>query len=174
MNRNVAWLQGLLLSLLFNAVAFAEEQGRTVELSLPLSGVVQQVLVQQGDAVQQGQALLKIDARRYQLRLNRAEAALQAARVEAEDVAVELNNQLDLYERMVTTESDLKQAKRDAARADAVIAQRTAERDEAALDLEWTVLKAPLDGVIRQRLAEPGEVVSRHHPTSLLLLQVAE
>ncbi len=165
---------GGLLVLLLNFSVVAEEQGRTVELGLPLSGVVQQVLVTQGDPVKAGALLLKLDPRRYQYRLNRAQAVLQAAQVELEDVELELNNQLDLFERMVTTESELKRAKRAAARVRAAVAQREAERDEAALELELTTLKAPLDGVITERLAEPGEVISSHHPATLLLLQVAE
>lgn len=165
---------GGVVALLFSFTVLAQEQGRMVELGMPLSGVVQQVLVTPGQQVKTGELLLKIDPRKYQYRLKRAQAALQVAQVELEDVELELNNQLDLFERMVSTESELKRAKRAAARVEAEVAQREAERDEAVLELEWTQLKAPLDGVISQRLAEPGEVVSSHHPTTLLLLRVAE
>lgn len=174
MNRKVIGPLVGLLGVLMNPMIHAQEQGRTIELALPLSGVVQQVLVEAGQRVQRGELLLKIDPRRYQYRLNRAEAALKAVQVEAEDMALELSDQLELYERMVTTESELKRVQRAAAKVDAQVAQRAAERDEAALDLEQTVLKSPLGGVVVQRLAEPGEVLSRHHPAPVLLLQVAE
>ena len=151
----------------------AGESARHVELSLPVSGVVEQVLVDAGQSVKRGDTLLILDARRYQIQLNYAEAALQAVMVDLEDAELELSNQLDLFERMVTTESDLKEAKRVVAKVRAEILQQKALRDEALLNVEQTVLKAPRDGVILKRHAEPGEVhVIRDRATTLLLLGV--
>jgi RND family efflux transporter MFP subunit len=169
MSRNRAGL----LMLLWSLTAAAEGPERRIELGLPLDGVVQEVVVEAGQQVRQGAVLLRLDPRRYQFRLNHAEALLDASRVELEDVELELKNQIELFERMVTTESELKRARRAAARVRAEIAQHQAMRDEAALELEWTVLKAPLDGVVVERFAEPGEVISSHHPATLLLLKVS-
>ena len=164
---------GVLALLWVSPLLLAEESVREIELSVPLSGVVQQVLVEQGQSVKKGELLLKLDPRRYQIRLNYAEAALQEVEVEREDAELELTQQLELFERMVTTESDLKQAKRVMAKVQSKIAQRKALRDEAALNLEQTHLKAPVDGVVLKRYAEPGEVVSAHqYPSTLLLIGV--
>ncbi len=153
--------------------ALADAPGRTVDLGVPLSGVVESVAVEVGEQVKAGQELLKLDARRYRIRLQYAEAALSEVEVDLSDAQLELDRQEELYERMVTTESDLKAAKRAVARIQAQIVQRRALRDEAQLDLERTVLKAPREGVVIERGAEPGEVVSgRDHPPVLIRLGV--
>ncbi len=152
--------------------AVSESEGRLVELSIPLSGVVHRVLVEAGQLVEQGEVLLKLDARRYQYRLNHAQAVIEEIQVELEDLELELNNQLELFERMVTTETELKRAKRRVAQARAQLAQRQALRDEAQLNLELTTLVAPINGVVAERYAEPGEVISEESPVPLLLLRV--
>lgn len=161
------------IALLLMGPLQAEEEGRSVALGMPLSGVVAQVLVEEGQQVTVGTVLLKLDPRRYQYQLQFAEAALKELQVEQEDLQIELEQQLELFERMVTTESDLKRAKRKAAVIEAKIAQKQALRDIAALDLERTTLKAPLDGIVSRRLAEPGMVVSQEgEPVTLLILKV--
>ena len=78
---------GVLALLWVSPLLLAEESVREIELSVPLSGVVQQVLVEQGQSVKKGELLLKLDPRRYQIRLNYAEAALQEVEVLVETQA---------------------------------------------------------------------------------------
>ncbi len=50
-------------------------------------------------------------------------------------------------------------AQAEVGRARAMVAQRRAERDEAALELERMVIRAPIDGVVMARLKTPGDKV---------------
>ncbi|MBT7308853.1 MAG: biotin/lipoyl-binding protein [Gammaproteobacteria bacterium] len=170
--KDVSILSALLLSLLlWSSLVKAEEAVASIRLSLPLSGVIQEVWVKQGDRVKQGARLLRLDPRRFQYRLAAAEANLQVAEADREDSRRILAEQIDLFERMVTTENELRSAKLTAARVDARIAELQAVRDEAALNLELSELRAPRDGTILQRLAQPGEVtIAEQQPPVLLLL----
>lgn len=172
MNRVKRWRALLLAALSFSVVA-EQDPLTPVELSVPVSGVVKQVVVRVGEEVNAGQLMLRLDPRRFEIRLRGAEAALQEAEVELADAQRNLLNEEDLFERMVTTENDLRLAQQAVDRVRARIGQRQAARDEAALDLELSVLRAPQGGVVLERHAEPGEVVSaRTHPPILLVLGV--
>ena len=173
MNRVKRWGAVVLMTL---SVSVTAEQVplASVELAVPVSGVVQKVLVESGDSVEAGQLLLQLDPRRFEIRLRGAEAALQEMRVELGDAQRNLLNEEDLFERMVTTENALRLARQAVERIHAKIGQREAIRDEAALNLEFCALRAPQAGVIVERRAEPGEVVSSAiQPPVLLILGVA-
>ncbi len=169
MNRVVL---GVVVWLVASVAAAQEEavQQRTVRLALPLSGVVESVLVEPGARVEKGQTLLRLDTRRYEIRLRAAEAGLNEIEVDLAEAALELSRQQELFERLVTTESDLNEAQRAVSRLKAQMIQREAVRDEALLDLERTVLNAPRDGVVLERRVEPGEVVSDQAAPQVLIL----
>ncbi len=170
MSRKVSVFLGMLL---FSAIAQAESTPTPIALGIPLSGVVQQVMVEAGDRVESGQELLRLDPRRYQIRMRRAEAQLEQVEAELRLAEEELADEQDLFERLVTSERGLRDAQHRVATIRAQVEQRRAERDEAALDLELSVLRAPLAGVVLERRSSPGEVVSgSDHPQILILLGV--
>lgn len=162
------------LGMMFVAGAIhAEGPSTTITLGVPVSGVVEQVMVQAGERVKAGQELLRLDPRRYRIRLRRAEARLQEMVADLGQAEEDLADQLDLFERLVTSEKSLTDARHRVATIRARVEQSRADRDEAALDLEQSVLRAPVAGVILERRSNPGEVVSsRDHPPALILMGV--
>jgi membrane fusion protein (multidrug efflux system) len=119
------------------------EAEQDVELAPEHNGLIETILVREGDAVTNGQVLLRLDRRSQQAMLDRAEVSLRQA---ANDLArwEELRksgsvSQSD-YEAMVI--------RRDLA----AVALR-----EAAAELDRRELRSPLDGIVEGRAAEPGE-----------------
>ncbi|HIJ21936.1 MAG: efflux RND transporter periplasmic adaptor subunit [Gammaproteobacteria bacterium] len=142
-----------------------------IRLSLPVSGVVQEVLVKVGDRVKKGATLLRLDPRRFQYQLAAAEAALRVAEADFEEAERDLNFQKELLERMVTTENEMRTARLNGVRAEAAVAALIAARDEARLNLELSELKAPKDGVVLERHYHPGEVINSEQQQPPLLIR---
>lgn len=160
----VAWL----LFFLFSAglcEAYAGEawgviyrEGRS-SLSLPVSGVVAEVMVEKGQKVKQGEVLLRLDERYAKARLRAASARVSRQRPGRDEAKRELERAEELFDRTVLSEVELQQAKIDFAQKDAALEEARAEEMQARLDLEYSVLKAPFDLVVINSHVVPGQAV---------------
>lgn len=128
---------------------------RSVRLFTQEDGRVDTVTVREGDKVAKGDVLLTLDRRLLMAERDKAEARLREAEGNLERVR-------ELSRRKVTTQERLDKAETDLSVA----------RAEAALirtRLGYAKLHAPFDGVVTERLIEPGDVAARHtHVLSLL------
>jgi HlyD family secretion protein len=144
-----------------------------VKLSSNISGDLVELLIREGDRVNKGQVLGRIDARRYSAQLNQSEAARNSAAADVEVQSVRANQlkaELNRVERLVASqnasaaEAEKARAEYDGARAQAASAeQRLAQADaalrEARHQFSLTTLTAPMDGIVTQRLKQVGERV---------------
>lgn len=147
---------------------------RVATVSAKVTGRVAEVLVEEGQTVEAGQLLARLDTvdAQAQLALSRSQLAaaeVQVARVDAQlgEAEANLQRQSSLRgERMVSQSAlDQAQAHRDALRADRAAAEAAVRvaRDQLAiwqLNLEHTEIRAPFDGVLVSTSAQPGEIVS--------------
>jgi HlyD family secretion protein len=185
---------------------------RKVELAPKITGRVEWIGVEKGDAVRRGQVLLRIEQREFRATLERTEASREVARARLQELeagsrpeeiarakaaveeaqsnvqAAELDirrfeqlyadkavarqtldaarNRLEVAvaQRAVARQSyeltlrGSRQEQRDAARAQ--VREAEAAVLAAQVDLENTLIRAPIDGTILERLVEPGEIVT--------------
>lgn len=109
------------------------------------SGVLLELLVEEGDQVQAGQVLARLDPEKPALELARADANLK--RLENE-----FRRASDLFARkLVSSEAH------DRARFD--LETQKAATDIARLDLEYTRIVAPISGVISERMVKAGNLI---------------
>jgi RND family efflux transporter MFP subunit len=142
-----------------------------VALTTPVSGVVKEVYVQVGQKVKKGDKLLALDDTRLQARLMEAEAGVMRAAQEAEDADKEFKRAEDLYARGVSSTTEFDASKLRHVRAAAALKEAEAHRIIAQKNLDDSVLKAPFDGVVKVRGAEPGMFVSVElNPPALIVL----
>ena len=145
-----------------------------VELSTPVSGVVQTVNVKQGERVRKGQALLQLDDRIYAARAEEAAAGVARQQEEASEAQRELKRVQELYDRSVISTSELDQAKLRQAKAAAQLREIRARHNQEAKNRADTILRAPFDALVVARLAEPGQTVAAGlQPQALLVLAKA-
>ena len=145
--------------------------GRRLELSLPLSGPVSEVAVAPGQRVAEGETLLALDQRLYRARLEQARAGLEQARQDRAEAQRELDRAEELYDRTVLSDHDLTKARIAAAAAEAARRRAAAALTEAELELEYSRLQAPFDGVVLAVLAAPGQaLVNRLRAQPLVVL----
>ncbi len=134
-------------------------------------GLVTQVMVREGDRVEAGQVIARLDDKRAALELRRAEAVLLSARASvAEREALLENARRDLervqqtYDRGGGNEREIDQARTDLQAAEARLSAAEADvvLNEVLVDLAKTrledmVVKAPFAGRIVRRNAEAGQ-----------------
>lgn len=142
-----------------------------VELSTPVSGVVQTVNVAVGDRVRQGQALLRLDERVYAGRVDESAAMVARNKEEVSEAQRDLKRVQELYDRTVISVSELEQARLRQARAAALLKESQARQRQDLKNRDDTTLRAPFDAVVVARQAEPGQAVAATlQPQSLLVV----
>ena len=154
----------------------------TIEVGTQVSGILQSVEVDFNDSVSKDQVIARIDPSTFQARLDQASASLSSTRAglnEAQAVArnaeLDYSRKSDLVKRQLIarTEADQALAARDQARArivsaNAQVRQQQANVDSARLDLEKTVIRSPVDGVVLLRSVEAGQTVAASLQTPVL------
>jgi multidrug efflux system membrane fusion protein len=147
---------------------------RRVELGAPVSGTVSAVPANPGDRVRRGQALVELDPRRFRARLAKAKAGLDQARLAREEAQREEERAVELYDRTVLSNRDVELARIDYAAAKAAYETAQAALTQAELDFEYSVVRAPFEGVVVSRDAEVGQtVISTVQAATLVILAQA-
>lgn len=122
------------------------EPVQSVEVRPRVSGYVQEVRFQSGQLVKKGDVLFVIDPRWNQAVFDERQAEYERARHEADRTAQLLANQA-----ISTEEADARKARYQEAKA---------TLDSARLDLEYTQVRAPIDGRVSRALLTEGNYVS--------------
>jgi HlyD family secretion protein len=146
---------------------------RFVNISANVSGRITHLYVVEGETVQKGKVLARIDSTRYEAETRQSGAGVEAARAELERVQADLQVTKLAYERAqrmhaeklisdqeydrAQAELKMKEAQVDAQRRR--MAQSAAVLDSVQDDLSKTTVVAPMDGVITSLNKEEGEVV---------------
>ncbi len=159
------------------------EAKRQVALTPRIAGRLEEVRVELGDRVARGQVVARLDSADLENRLRQAEAALASAqagvarqRVDAQEAARQLRTDLDLLAKDFIARQEVAsdKARLDAARAAVRAAEADAARQRAALAeareaLSQATLIAPMAGLVAQRHADPGAMVSASSPVVTLV-----
>jgi len=159
----------------------------TVDIGSQVSGQILEVLVDFNDRVERDQVLARIDPANFEARLTQTRAALASARASLQEAQAaqrnaeaDFNRKQELAGRQLVSraEVDLAVAAREqaiarVASARAQIQQAEANVANAELDLTYTVIRSPVDGVVLSRTAEPGQTVAASFQ-SPVLFQIAE
>ena len=154
----------------------------TVQVGTQVSGTLQTVEVDFNDTVQAGQVIARIDPSTLDARLEQASATLASARAglaesqaSARNAEADYRRKAELVERQLIgrNEADLALAARDQSRArialaNAQVRQQQANVNSARLDLEKSVIRSPVDGVVIKRAVEPGQTVAASLQTPVL------
>ncbi|MCC6140168.1 MAG: HlyD family efflux transporter periplasmic adaptor subunit [Nitrospira sp.] len=173
-------------------VGFASGNGRLevqeIDVATKFPGRIAEVLVDEGDRVQGGQVVARMDTSSLNAQVREAEAQVLRSRqgqITAKALIAQRRSETLLAERdferaralyvnanisakdydrtrstMDTAKAATTQAEAQLAEADATIAASLAQKERIQVDLKDSVLTAPRSGRVQFRLAEPGEVLA--------------
>lgn len=148
-----------------------------VEVGSELSGIIDQVFVDDNDRVTKGQVLARLDVSKPTDAVERSKASLAAAEAEvlqAQATVAETKAALTRYQQvaelsggkvpsrseMDTAEANLKRAEATVANARASVAQARASLRSDETNLYKASIRSPIDGVVLTRKVEPGQTVA--------------
>ena len=146
----------------------------TVTVGSQVSGQVTDVLADFNDKVEKGQVIARIDPSTYEAQIAQGTAQVASAQASLRQAQAGLRNaELD-YQRkqalggqqlVARSDIDLARAARDQAQAQvnsaqAQIRQQTASTQTTRVNLDRTVIRSPVDGVVLTRSIEPGQTVA--------------
>lgn len=132
----------------------------TAFLKARVAGELQGLRVREGDTVQAGQVLARIEATEYQSRLRQAQDQAQAAQAQIDIAQRQFDNNKALVDQGFISKTALETSVANLNAARATHQATLAAADVARKTLDDTVLKAPISGLVAQRLAQPGERVA--------------
>ena len=146
----------------------------TVTVGSQISGQVTDVLVDYNSEVKKGEVLARIDPSTYEAQIEQgnaqianAQASLKQAQATLANAELDYTRKADLGRQKLVAQSDvdLARAARDQARAQvnaaqAQIRQQTASTQTTRVNLDRTVIRSPVDGVVLTRTIEPGQTVA--------------
>lgn len=145
----------------FSGVAQA---GTESKLSFKVAGTVKDIAVRVGSRVRAGQLLAELDPSDYELRLQQTESSLLQGKAQARNADVNYDRTRTLYEKKSTSLSDLDAARMASEAANANVQTLEKMRELAQMQLNYTKIKAPLDGAIAEVRVEVNENVQAGMP----------
>jgi len=144
-----------------------------VEVSSEIVAKIEEMPVEEGDSVKKGDLLCRLDDRNLQAQVESAQAriaqlkaSILQAKADLEKAERDLRRQRQLNEKDATSDLEFRDCQTARDKAAAVHEMRVQELAEAAAglkrireDLDKTIIRAPIDGVISKLSAKQGEVV---------------
>ena len=142
----------------------------TVTLQARVSGQLLQVNFQEGQAVKKGQLLLEIDPRPYQAALDQAIGTLAKDEANLKNTQAEAERYTALYQAgVVSKETQQLQVSNQGQAAGSIKADQAAI-EAARVNLGYTKIYSPIDGVVGLRLVDPGNIVNTTSTTGLVVI----
>jgi HlyD family secretion protein len=156
----------------------------TVQVGSYVSGPIKELFVDFNSPVKKGQRVAQIDPRLFVVKVKQAEANLTTARAQVEKDRADLDFKRDvqkrvreLFERNLIAKQEVEAAERDYAQAlaqlqldQARLEQVTAALEEARVNLDYTDIVSPVDGVVVSRSVNVGQTVAASFQTPVLFL----
>jgi RND family efflux transporter MFP subunit len=158
-------------------VEWDEYTGRTeavesVEVRPRVSGYIDRIGFKDGQLVKPGDLLFVIDPRPYQDVLDQANANLQSAEAQRQLQAANLARAEWLFETHVSSRQDYETNVSQNNQAKAQVSQARAQVNAAQLNLDFTQVKAPIEGRISRQLVTRGNLVQADSTVLTTLVSV--
>ena len=142
----------------------------TVSLKTRIDGQITQVNFVEGQDVKEGELLIQIDPRPYQVALEQAQANLQRDEAQLTNAKVQYERMKALYDGGVIAKQDLDTQEASFGQYEGTIAADKAAIDNAKLNLAYTRITSPINGRIGLRQVDIGNYVTAASGASMAVI----
>ena len=148
------------------------EAVNSVDVRPRVGGFIHRVGFVEGAMVHQGDVLFVIDQRPYQAEVARAEAVLAQARTRSQLAGQEVERAQKLMATQAISREEMDSRTSGQAEGSAGVRAAEAAVRVARLNLEWTVVRAPISGRVGRAEITQGNVVQAGPPSPTLLTTI--
>ncbi|RZK79817.1 MAG: efflux RND transporter periplasmic adaptor subunit [Pedobacter sp.] len=133
---------------------------QNVDIRPKVDGFIEKIYVDEGASVKKGQLLFSINAPQYEQLVRTASAAISSAEADVNAAQLQVNKTKPLVEKDIISKYDLEAAQLTLQSRRAALAQTRAELVNAKVNLSYTKIVSPVDGVIGSIPFKTGSLVS--------------
>ena len=133
---------------------------KIVTVGSQISGIITELAVDFNTEVKEGDVLVKIDPATYERKYARAEADLASSKASQALALFNQRQARQLLDNRLISQTEFEQSDVALLQADAAVKMRDAALAEAKVDLDRTVIYAPISGVVISRRVEAGQTVA--------------
>jgi membrane fusion protein, multidrug efflux system len=142
----------------------------TVTVRSRVDGAIVKVNFTEGQFVHEGDALVEIDPRPYQVALEQAEGQLAKDEAQLKDVQVDMGRYQILYKEGVIPKQQVDTQEAAVGQSSGSIKADHAAIDSAKLNITYSHITAPISGRVGLRLVDVGNIVHATDTTGLLVI----
>ncbi|HTD98437.1 MAG TPA: efflux RND transporter periplasmic adaptor subunit [Mucilaginibacter sp.] len=133
---------------------------QNIEIRTKVDGFVEKIYVDEGSIVKKGQLLFKINAPQYQQEVRTAEAGIKTAEADVSSANLQVNKVKPLVEKDIISHYELESAQLTLQSKQAALAQAKAALENARVNLGYTTITSPVNGVIGSLPYKLGSLVT--------------
>jgi membrane fusion protein, multidrug efflux system len=138
----------------------AQIEGHAVMLAAKVGGFIVKTNVADGQRVKKGDVLVEIDDRDYRNTLAQVKSDLVSIEARKRDSETNSKRLRDLYSKGAVSQQQLDTVSTSFAEAKAKFDAVSAQVAQAELNLDYTKIRAPTDGIIARKSAEVGQLAN--------------
>jgi membrane fusion protein (multidrug efflux system) len=132
---------------------------QNVEMRARIKGYIEAIHVDEGKMVKAGQLLFSISNKEFKEALIRAKATLKSTIADAKAAEVDLQSSKTLVDKNIVSKTNFELAKSKLDAANAKVEEAKSDEANALLNLSFTLIKAPFDGIINRIPNKVGSLI---------------
>jgi multidrug efflux system membrane fusion protein len=142
----------------------------SVAVKSRVDGQILEVQFREGEEVKKGQVLFKIDPRGFEAALKQSEAQAQRDIASRDQAASQERRYQELLDKNFVSKDAYAQYRTNRQTAEATSKATQAALETAKLNLEYTVIRSPIDGYVGRALLQAGNMVKANDTISLVVI----
>jgi membrane fusion protein (multidrug efflux system) len=136
------------------------ESSRQVDIVARVSGFLDRIAYQEGETVREGQVLFQLDPKPFEAQVDAARGEVQAQQARFTTAQANLNRIKPLAQQNALSQADLDRAQGEFDSSKAAVFSAQAKLKEAELNLGYTTIRSPVNGVASRAAQRQGAYIN--------------